>query len=94
MPDAATPGKKQVFSTPKLYHNGVFKMTKRTKDLNIDVSSMSIQQQIEPGKVLIVVLDGHQGKAKICEAVEHGYTIIETAKGKTARIRYEESELF
>ncbi|NEX77393.1 terminase [Bacillus thermocopriae] len=69
-------------------------MARRSKDLLIDSSNMSIQQQIEPGKVLIVVLDGHQGKAKICEAVEHGFTIIETAKGKTARIRFEESELF
>ena len=69
-------------------------MARRSKDLLIDSSNMSIQQQIEPGKVLIVVLDGHQGKAKICEAVEHGFTIIETAKGKTAKIRFEESELF
>jgi hypothetical protein len=68
-------------------------MARRTKELSID-ESLSIQQQIEPGKVLIVVLDGHQGRAKVCEAVEHGSTIIETAKGKTARIRYEESELF
>jgi hypothetical protein len=69
-------------------------MTKRTKDLTIDEINMSIQQKLEPGKVLVVVLDGHQGKAKVCEAVEHGHTIIETAKGKTARIRFEDSELF
>jgi hypothetical protein len=69
-------------------------MAKRSQDLTVDINNMSIQQAIEPGKVLIVVLDGHQGKAKMCEAVEHGQTIIETAKGKTARIRFEESELF
>jgi hypothetical protein len=72
----------------------VFDLSKRSTELSIDSNDMSIQQQIEPGKVLIVVLDGHQGKAKVFEAVEHGFTIIETAKGKTARIRYEESELF
>ncbi|WP_435431483.1 XtrA/YqaO family protein [Sporolactobacillus laevolacticus] len=32
--------------------------------------------------MLIVILDGVQGKAKVTEAVEHGCTIIETAKGK------------
>jgi predicted ribosome-associated RNA-binding protein Tma20 len=69
-------------------------MAKRSHELDIDTNNMSVQQKIEPGKVLIVVLDGHQGKVKVCEAVEHGQTIIETAKGKTARIRFEESELF
>jgi hypothetical protein len=39
-------------------------------------------------------IDGVQGKAKIAEAVEHDFTIVETAKGKTARIKDEESELF
>lgn len=69
-------------------------MAKRLHEIEIDINNMSVKQKLEPGKVLILVLDGHQGKAKLCEAVEHGYTIIETAKGKTARIRYEESELF
>ncbi|MEH7490853.1 XtrA/YqaO family protein [Neobacillus niacini] len=69
-------------------------MAKRSQEIDINIQNMSVQQKLEPGKVLIVVLDGIQGKAKMCEAVEHGYTIIETAKGKTARIRYEESELF
>ena len=69
-------------------------MAKRLHEVDIDINNMSVKQKLEPGKVLILVLDGHQGKAKLCEAVEHGYTIIETANGKTARIRYEESELF
>jgi hypothetical protein len=69
-------------------------MAKRSQEIDINIQNMSVQQKLEPGKVLIVVLDGIQGKAKMCEAVEHGFTIIETAKGKTARIRYEESELF
>ena len=72
----------------------MFKLTKRSQEIEIDINNMSVQQKLEPGKVLIVVLDGIQGKAKMCQAVEHGYTIIETANGKTARIRYEESELF
>jgi hypothetical protein len=71
----------------------VFDLAKRSQEVEIDIN-MSIQQRLEPGKVLILVLDGHQGKVEMCEAVEHGLTIIETAKGKTARIRYEESELF
>jgi hypothetical protein len=72
----------------------VFGVAKRAQELEINVENMTVQQKIEPGKVLVLVLDGNQGKAKVCEAVEHGHTIIETAKGKTARIRYEESELF
>ncbi|MDF2859620.1 MAG: terminase [Neobacillus sp.] len=67
---------------------------KRSQEIEIDIEDMSINQKIEPGKVLIIVLDGHQGKAKMCQAVEHGQTIIETAKGKTARICFEEFELF
>lgn len=71
----------------------MLKLGKRSQEINID-KDMSIKQVIEPGKVLVLVLDGQQGKAKMCEAVEHGLTIIETAKGKAARIRFEESELF
>jgi hypothetical protein len=44
--------------------------------------------------VLVLVIDGVQSKAKVVEAVEHSFTIVETAKGKIARIKYEESELF
>ncbi|MCL6571721.1 MAG: XtrA/YqaO family protein [Bacillus sp. (in: Bacteria)] len=69
-------------------------MASRSQEIDIDINDMSIQQKLEPGKVLIIVLDGNQGKAKMCEAVEHGLTIIETAKGKTARIRFEDCELF
>jgi hypothetical protein len=72
----------------------VLKLANRSQEMNIDTENMSINQAMEPGKVVIVVLDGQQGKAKKFEAVEHGLTIIETAKGKTARIRFEESELF
>jgi hypothetical protein len=72
----------------------VFDVSKRSQEIEINIDNMSIHQKIEPGKVIIVVLDGHQGKAKMCEAVEHGQTIIETAKGKVARIRYEDFELF
>jgi hypothetical protein len=72
----------------------VLNLANRSQEMQIDIENMTIHQTMEPGKVLILVLDGHQGKAKMCEAVEHGLTIIETAKGKTARIRFEESELF
>lgn len=67
---------------------------RRSQELQIDIDSMTVSHPVVPGKVIVVVIDGVQGKAKVAEAVEHGYTIIETAKGKTARIKYEESELF
>ncbi|BAD74802.1 phage-like element PBSX protein [Geobacillus kaustophilus HTA426] len=62
--------------------------------MQIDIDSMTVSHPVVPGKVIVIIVDGVQGKAKVAEAVEHGYTIIETAKGKTARIKYEESELF
>jgi hypothetical protein len=46
-------------------------MSRRTKEISIDANNMSIQQQIEPGKVLIVVLDGYQGKVRMCEAPKY-----------------------
>ncbi|MCG5026910.1 XtrA/YqaO family protein [Anoxybacillus flavithermus] len=58
------------------------------------MDEIKVSYPVVPGKVIVIVVDGVQGKAKVAEAVEHGYTIIETAKGKTARIKYEESELF
>jgi hypothetical protein len=67
---------------------------RRAQELQINIDNMTISHPVVPGKVLVIVVDGVQGKAKVAEAVEHGYTIIETAKGKTARIKYEESELF
>ncbi|MGZ0084560.1 XtrA/YqaO family protein [Caldibacillus thermoamylovorans] len=67
---------------------------RRAQELQIDIDNMTVSHPVVPGKVIVIVVDGVQGKAKVAEAVEHGYTIIETAKGKTARIKYEESELF
>ncbi|WP_153123245.1 XtrA/YqaO family protein [Peribacillus tepidiphilus] len=68
-------------------------MEKRIRDLNINIQDMSITHTMQEGKVLLIVLDGVQGKAKVCEAVEHGQTIVETAKGKATRIKFEGSEL-
>jgi hypothetical protein len=67
---------------------------RRAQELQIDIDNMTVSHPVVPGKVIVIVVDGVQGKAKVAEAVEHGYTIIETAKGKTARIKFEESELF
>lgn len=78
----------------KLYHKWGVLVSERTRFLDVDLDDMTVQHAIEPGKVVLLILDGHQGKAKAIEAVHHGHTIIETAKGKTARIRFEESELF
>jgi hypothetical protein len=66
----------------------------RLKEMKIDLQDLSVTQKMEQGKVLIVILDGVQGKAKVTEAVEHGFTIIETAKGKVAKIKYDDNELF
>jgi hypothetical protein len=69
-------------------------VSRRAQELQIDINNMTVSHPVIPGKVLVLVIDGVQGKAKVAEAVEHGFTIVETAKGKTARIKYEESELF
>ncbi|EPF11116.1 MULTISPECIES: XtrA/YqaO family protein [Bacillus] len=66
----------------------------RIKEMKINVEEMKIEQKIESGKIIVLVLDGTQGKVKMCEAVEHGFTIIETVKGQAKRIKFEESELF
>ncbi|MDY0854058.1 XtrA/YqaO family protein [Bacillus thuringiensis] len=65
----------------------------RTKDIEVNLNGLKIEYSIEPGKVLVLILDGNQGKAKICEAVEHGFTIVETVRGQAKRIKFEESEL-
>lgn len=66
----------------------------RIKEMKINVEEMKIEQKIESGKIIVLVLDGTQGKVKMCEAVDHGFTMIETVKGQAKRIRFEESELF
>jgi len=66
----------------------------RSKELTIDIDTMSVMVPVQSNKVIIVVVDGNVGKAKMLNAVDHGFTIVETAKGKAARIRFEESELF
>ncbi|MDD9147840.1 XtrA/YqaO family protein [Sporolactobacillus sp. CQH2019] len=66
----------------------------RLKEMELNIDDLSVTQKMERGKVLIVILDGVQGKAKVTQAVEHGQTIIETAKGKVAKIKYDEGELF
>ncbi|MFU2010702.1 XtrA/YqaO family protein [Bacillus pseudomycoides] len=65
----------------------------RTKDIEVNLNGLKIEHNIEPGKVLVLILDGNQGKVKVCEAVEHGFTIVETVKGQAKRIKFEESEL-
>lgn len=66
----------------------------RSREIDLNPDGKSVTQELEPGKVLVIVLDGVQNKAKVTEAVEHGFTIIETAKGKVAKIKYNEGELF
>ncbi|WP_141433011.1 XtrA/YqaO family protein [Bacillus sp. 03113] len=47
----------------------------------------SIAQNIESDKVVILVLDGLQGKVTKCVAPEHGLSVIETVKGKGAKFK-------
>jgi hypothetical protein len=68
-------------------------MQKRLTEIGINNQDMSISQKIEPGKVIVLVLDGNKGKAFKCEAVSHGLTIVETTSGKSKRVTFEESEL-
>ncbi|MDF9520784.1 XtrA/YqaO family protein [Bacillus cereus] len=65
----------------------------RLKDISTNLCGTKVEGNIEEGKVLILILDGNQGKVKVCEAVEHGLTIIETVKGQAKRVKFEESEL-
>lgn len=62
---------------------------KKPETIEINVNDMSIQQQIENGKVLVLVLDGVKGTATKVEAPEHGLTVVETAKGKSAKVKFE-----
>uniref|UniRef100_UPI00313B3DAA XtrA/YqaO family protein n=1 Tax=Bacillus sp. OTU530 TaxID=3043862 RepID=UPI00313B3DAA len=62
---------------------------KRPEVIKINVEDMSIQQKLENGKVLVLILDGVKGTATKVEAPEHGLTVIETAKGKSARVKFE-----
>ncbi|CEG25978.1 XtrA/YqaO family protein [Bacillus sp. B-jedd] len=68
-------------------------MHKRLVEIEIDDKDLSVKQHMEPGKVLVLVLDGQKGKAYRCEAVKHGLTIVETTGGKSKRVTFEESEL-
>jgi len=65
----------------------------RAQELIIN-DDMSINEKIESEKVKIIVLDGHQGKAKVYEAVHHGRTIIETYAGKTSGVIFDDREKF
>jgi hypothetical protein len=68
-------------------------MARKIEDLPI-LDDMSVRQALEPGKVVVIILDGVQGKVKKCEAVPHGQTVIETSNGKTKRISFKDEELF
>ncbi|MHA7743901.1 XtrA/YqaO family protein [Priestia aryabhattai] len=69
-------------------------MSERARFLAVDSDGMTIKHAMEPEKVVLLILDGYRRKVKAIEAVHHGFTIIETVKGKTVRIRFEENELF
>lgn len=55
---------------------------------------MSVNVPYENGKVVVAVIDGKRGIARITEAVEHGLTAIETVNGQSKRFHYDEKEMF
>nr|WP_167815216.1 XtrA/YqaO family protein [Sporolactobacillus shoreae] len=57
--------------------------------MNLNFDGKSVTEKMESSKVLMVVLDSGQNKA-----VEHGFTIIKTANGKVAKVKYSERSLF
>jgi microcompartment protein CcmL/EutN len=65
----------------------------RMREIPID-DNLVVSQKLEPGKILVMVLDGKSGKVKITEAVEHGQTVIETHNGKVKRVSFKDDELF
>lgn len=66
----------------------------RLKEVQIDIETMEVTQKVEPGKILVMVLDGKSGKVKITEAVEHGQTVVETVNGTVKRVNFNEYEKF
>lgn len=62
-------------------------------NLKVNVEDMSINQKLVPGKVVVLVLDGNKGTAKYLESPDHGSTIIETVKGKSAKVKFESGYL-
>jgi hypothetical protein len=63
----------------------------RTIDLKIN-DDLTVNAKIQQGKVIMIVLDGQQGKATMLEAVDHGFTSLETVNGHVKRIKFEEYE--
>lgn len=65
----------------------------RPENLAIDLDNMNITHALENDKVTIIVLDGHKGSATKVEAPEHGFTIIETVRGKAVKVKFESGYL-
>ncbi|WCK55409.1 XtrA/YqaO family protein [Aneurinibacillus sp. Ricciae_BoGa-3] len=62
------------------------------KEVVIDENGR-IEAEIEPGKVMILIIDGTQGKVTAVEAVRHGMTSVETVKGRATQVHYDSKEL-
>lgn len=69
-------------------------MSRKSKELSINLEKMSVNVPYENGKVVVAVIDGKRGIARITEAVEHGLTAIETVNGQSKRFHYDEKEMF
>ena len=57
------------------------------KLLNID--SITLESQLEDGKIRVIIVDGIKQEAWITETAEHGKTLVETRKGDLARVEFE-----
>lgn len=69
-------------------------MSRKSKELTIDITTMSVNVPVESGKVMICVIDGKRGIARVTEAVQHGMTTVETVNGQSKRFHYDEKEMF
>jgi hypothetical protein len=67
-------------------------METEKKELIIDENGQ-IQVDMEPGKVMLLIIDGTQRKATVVQAVRHGMTTVETVKGRATQIHRDSKEL-
>ncbi|CAN2253244.1 XtrA/YqaO family protein [Bacillus vallismortis] len=55
----------------------------------VNINSITLESQLEEGKIHVIIVDGVKREAWIAEAPEHGKTLVETRKGDLARVEFE-----
>ena len=65
-----------------------------TSERITDISERATEfNDLETGKMKIIVLDGMKGKATVIEMPKHGNTLIETRRGLGHKVRFEDEFL-